>query len=281
MLRFHWLAVCVVMFVVVAFAVPAQAALYTFENLTAGANLIGQDNWVHFNTGATSGNEALVLIGTGSNTSKVVAGNQGNAQVGRANDANFSVPTFTGTEQVYLEADFQFGTQLAQFAAAHVVPDTQAATSRSMSPIFGWQPIGTPPNTVMNFILRKALFGTSTNIPVPDVAPEIVQGDWVRLRMELNLAANGGDGSASLFYKDLTLGQTSFTPIPGLQNLAGGLLSNNANDYFWDGMYVRSGISAGNNPIDNLEIGLIPEPTSIGLLAIAFVALAAQRRKKA
>ena len=283
MFRFHWLAVCVVMFVVVAFAVPAQAAIYTFENLTSGAALIGQDNWVHFNTGATSGPEMNVLIGTGFNTSKVIAGNSGNAQVGRANDANFSVPTFTGTEQVYLEADFQLGTQQANFAAAHIVPDAQAATSRSMSPIFGWRPIGTPPNNPMNFMLRKANFGTETAVPVPDVAPEIVLGDWVRMRMEVNLAANGGDGSASLFYKDLTLGQTSFTPIPGLQNLVAGLLANNGNDYFWDGMYARSGLSAGNNPMDNFEVGLIsgiPEPSSIGLLAIALVALAAQRRKK-
>jgi hypothetical protein len=281
MFRFHWLAVCVVMFVAVAFVVPAQAALYTFENLTSGANLIGQDNWVHFNTGATSGSEALVLFGTGSNTSKVFSPNQGNVQVGRANDANFSVPTFTGTEQVYLEADMQFGTQQANFAAAHVVPDSQAATSRSMSPIIGWQPVGTPPNNPMHFSLRKANFGTTTVIgPIADVAPEIVLGDWVRIRMELNLAANGGDGSASVFYKDLTQGQTSFTPIPGLQNLAAGLLANNGNDYFWDGMYLRGGISAGNNPMDNLEVGVIPEPTSVGLLAMAFVALAAPRRKK-
>jgi hypothetical protein len=267
------------MFVVVAFAVPAQAAIYTFENLTVDANLIGQDNWVHFNTGASSGSEALVKLGTGTNTSNVFSANTGNVQVGRANDANFSVPTFTGTEQVYLEADFQFGTQLAQFAAAHVVPDSMAATDRSMSPIFGWLLFGTP--QAMSFSLRKANFGTSTQIPVADVAPEIVLGDWVRLRMEVDLAANGGDGSASLFYKDLTLGQTSFTPVLGLQNFVAGLLANNGNDYLWDGMYLRGGISGGNNAIDNLEVGVIPEPTSIGLFAIAFVALATQRRKKA
>jgi hypothetical protein len=267
------------MFVVVAFAVPAQAAIYTFDNLTVDANLIGQDNWVHFNSGATSGSEALVKLGTGTNTSNVFSANTGNVQVGRPNDANFSVPTFTGTEQVYLEADFQFGTQLAQVAASHVVPDSMAATDRSMSPIFGWFLFGGPPQT-MHFALRKANFGASAFVPVADVAPEIVLGDWVRLRMEVDLAANAGDGSASLFYKDLTLGQTSFTPVLGLQNFAAGLLANNGNDYFWDGIYLRGGISGGNNAIDNLEFGLIPEPGSIGLLAIALVALAAQRRKK-
>jgi hypothetical protein len=282
MFRTLWFGLCCVALTLVALAVPAQAATYTFEGLTAGpsptGNLIGQDNWVHFNTGATTGAEAIVQLGTGTNTSNVFLANQGNAQVGRANDANFSVPTFTGTEQVYLEADMQFGTQQANFAAAHVVPDSQAATDRSMSPIFGWFPFGTPSS--LQFMVRKANFGATSFIAVADAAPEIVLGDWVRLRMEVDLAANGGDGSASLFYKDLTLGQTSFTPVLTLQNVVAGLLANNGNDYFWDGMYLRGGIST-TNPIDNLEVGVIPEPGSIGLLAIALVALAAQRRKKA
>src|SRR5690349_2543784 len=106
MFRFRWLTLLCVTLVVAALAVSAQASYYDFESLNAGADLIGQDNWVHANTLATSGSEMKILVGSGSNTSKVAVPFTGNDQVYRQNNGSFSIPTFTGTEKIYLEADF-------------------------------------------------------------------------------------------------------------------------------------------------------------------------------
>jgi hypothetical protein len=121
-------------------------------------------------------------------------------------------------------------------------------------------------------------------IPIADVAPEVQQGDWLRMRLEIDLAANGGNGLANAFYKDLTLGQGSFTPIPGLQNKSANLLGQPAaNKYFWDRMYLRGGINVEDNQIDNLEVGLVanvPEPASVLLIAMGAIGLVGYRGRK-
>jgi PEP-CTERM motif len=284
MFRTLWIGLCCVALTLVSSTVPSQASFYDFEALTSGSNLIGQDNWIHANTLATSGNEMVVLAGAGSNTSKVATPFTGNAQLYRQNNGSFSIPTFTGTELVYLEGDFQLGSQLNVFG---LLQAPGAASYSATSPWIGFSTTttGTPPVVNRFFSFRPSFVpggGATVSVNVADVAPEIVLGDWVRLRMELNLAANGGNGEADVFYKDLTLGQTSFTPVPGMQNLNGGILANSAaNKYFWDSMFLRGGITSGNNSIDNLEVGIIPEPGSVILAMIGLIGLVCGWRKRA
>jgi hypothetical protein len=271
-----------VMLAVAALAVPAQASLYTFENLNLGADLVGQDNWTYL-TGTTSpSNQAKVLVGTGFNTSKVASPFSGDMQLGRENNGSFSIPTFTGTEKIYYQADFQYGTQLNVMT---LVKDTEspAYVVDSFAPWIGFSATGSGPTFAMNFNYRS--FGTAPppqlHIPVASVAPEIQTGDWVTLRLELDLPGNGGNGTASAFYKDLTLGQTSFTPIPGIQNLSGNLSGYAAPvRYSWDEMFIRGGISNGNNCFDNIEVNaIIPEPSSMLLIAIGAIGLAGCGRR--
>jgi PEP-CTERM motif-containing protein len=289
MFRFHWLAVCTVMLGVIAVAMPAQSApIYTFENLAAGGNLIGQDNWVHANTLATSSPEFKVLLGSGSDTSKVATALvPQNAQVARQNDANFSIPTFTSTAKIYLEADFEVGNGLAAFGLI------QAPGGNSFSATSPWMAVtsttsGTPAITTHLFNFRPSFVpggGAQIQVQMATAAPEIQTNDWIRLRMELDLTGQSGNGSAGIFYKDLTLGQTSFTPIAGMQGMNAGILANSAaNKYLWDSLFLRASITDGTNSIDNLEVGIIsagvPEPASIGLLMMALVGVGAQRRRK-
>ena len=289
MFRSHWLAVCIAMIAVVVLALPAHAApIYTFENLIAGANLIGQDNWVHANTLSTNSPEFKILFGSGSDTSKVATALvPQNAQAARQSDANFSIPTFTSLATIYLEADFQVGNGLAAFGLI------QAPGGNSFSATSPWMAVtsatsGTPAVTTHQFNFRPSFVpggGLQTNVQMGTAAPEIQTNDWIRLRMELDLTGQSGNGSANMFYKDLTLGQTSFTPIAGLQGMNAGILANSAaNKYFWDSLFLRASISDGTNSIDNLEVGIIsagvPEPASIGMLMMALVGVGVQRRRK-
>lgn len=289
MFRSLWLAVCTVVLAIAALAPPSYAApIYTFENLAAGGNLIGQDNWVHANTLATSSPEFKVLLGTGSDTSKVATALvPQNAQAARQNNGNFSIPTFTGAETVYLEADFEVGTGLAAFGLI------QAPGGASFSAASPWMALtsttsGNPAVTTHQFNFRPSFVpggGAQTTIQMATAAPEIQTNDWVRLRMELDLTGQSGNGSANMFYKDLTLGQTSFTPIAGMQGLNAGILANSAaNKYFWDSLFLRAAITDGTNSIDNLEVGVIslgvPEPATMGLLMVALFGVVALPRRK-
>jgi len=283
MFRNCWFAVCVVMLAVVALAMPTQASLYTFENLTAGADLIGQDNWVYANNPTNPGANATshkVLFGAGFNTSKVSSPFTGDATVARQNDANFSIPTFTGTEKVYYQADLQYGTQQNNIMILNITPSPVAFNA--LAPWIGFAPTGSGPTFAMNFNFRAFGAGAPAQlfIPVGVVAPQIQTGDWVTIRMELDLPANGGNGNASAFYKDLTLGEMSFTPIPGIQNQSGNLMAFPAGPrYIWEWMYMRGGISNGNNCFDNFEVGIIPEPSSMFLALIGLISLVSCRAR--
>jgi hypothetical protein len=291
MYRFLWLGTICLMLAIACLAAPAQASLYTFDNLTVDQNLIPQDNWTHADL-STSGTQADVMkvrTGTGTNTSKVASPFTGNVQVMRQNNANFSIPTFTGTEKIYYQMDLKYGTQQQTFLLQQVQISPLAYTSQSPWAGFSRNFMISPPNPgfdTINFAYRN--FGTGaeaqTFIPVPDVAPEIQLGDWVTVRQELDLAANGGMGTASMFYKDLTLGQTTFTPVPGLQNKNANLLNQAAaNKYFWDYMFMRGGLSGENNPMDNFEVGIlraaVPEPGSMLLITMGLIGLAGCGRR--
>jgi hypothetical protein len=46
-----------------------------------------------------------------------------------------------------------------------------------------------------------------------------VKGNWYRFEMRVNPSAYSGNGSGSLFYKDLTAGDSNWTAVPLLQNI--------------------------------------------------------------
>src|SRR3954469_12320511 len=151
----------------------AQASLYDFESLSAG-NLIGQDNWIHANTLGNAGNETVVGAGPGSNTSKVAIPNAGNDQVYRQNNGTFSIPTFTGTDKIYTEADFAVGTQ---FSAFGLLQAPGGASYSATSPWIGLAPVNGPSPpfpTTINFTFRPSFVpggGLSVTVPAATAAP--------------------------------------------------------------------------------------------------------------
>jgi len=109
--------------------------------------------------------------------------------------------------------------------------------------------------------------------------------DYYFLKLEVDLAANGGEGAASL-YADLVtstnpLTRTGYVAVDGLQNLNLGLLTAGVgNPSNWAGL--RLDMDRGSMT-DEITItvetadSVIPEPASIGLIGLAFVGLRKRR----
>ena len=73
---------------------------------------------------------------------------------------------------------------------------------------------------------------------------------------KLDLAANGAGGLGSVEVQNLTLGQTAFTPVPGLQDVPLGLdpsASDARNSALWDALFLH--FEGATYMLDNIEVG--------------------------
>jgi len=239
------------------------SANYGFEGLNVNKQLAGQGNWQLWSTVPTQ--DQTVKMGDGVNTT-TVAGypSTGIGIISRVNDANFSFPTFTGTEtNVKLEAEIR----VAAEGGPHIALGGDVDGSGSLSgasevgPWFGIANNG-------QFYIRNAGFGAENQTPVAGEGVAI--DDWVRVRMVVDFTANGGSGSASLFYKDLTRGDADFVPVAALQNIDINL-SAAASPATWNGIITRT--DGGLGQYDNIVIGfagpvLMPDVNMDGVVNI-------------
>ena len=224
----------------VAAATPSLATpvTYTFEGLTSGSDLVGQDGWVDLGSGAFID----VVTGSGSNPSLVAAnpGGSGTHWAERTNDVVFSFPGFTGNEaSAYLQTDFQFasGTNF-HFYVGNTSPWIQLLDD-----------VGTI--TSPSFGVRGANFGSQSSTLVP---AGINTGDWLRIRLVMDLSANGGAGFGDVFFQNLTQGDTSFTAVGGLQDVD--LEMGGVDATTWNSIAIRTDSSASASRIDNLTVML-------------------------
>lgn len=280
-------------------AAAVQAGpIYTFDNLQPGF-LVGQDNWTPWQS-----QNQTVSYRTGSNTTLVagtpVVGNQAGV-VCRVNDSNYAFPSYTGTEtDATLEFDFQY----------------QPNESYDGSPIFG---LGTDidgTNTIDNATEWGPMFGVKRSFYVTYGSPKFhiraagagdhifsdltvaehvgenaVAGDWLRLRMVIDFTANFGDGSGTLYWKNLTLGN-DWTLVEDMVDVDLGLSSGPAPST-WNTMLTRidspvldpnpSELDANVVAYDNLNPNVnavIPEPSTLALLASGLLGLLCYAWKK-
>ncbi|MDH3647537.1 MAG: PKD domain-containing protein [Gammaproteobacteria bacterium] len=219
---------------------PSSQVTYDFEDLSPGA-LVGQDNWSVF-----SGASLQVGVGSGSNLTQVAA-NPGSSSglnlMIRTNDGSFSLPAFSGLENdVFFEVDLQVDRTATQVMIFYVQGATNTA---KISPWIGV-------NAAQKFTFRQATGATQTVVSIP---ASIDAGDWVRLRLEMDFTANAGAGIGDVSYRNLTDGDTAFTPVAGLQNLDL-LLSPNADPAAWDRMVLRYDGAHPAAVIDNLTVSV-------------------------
>lgn len=235
--------------------------VYTFESLAVNHAINGQDHW---KDQPGQGDAIVALDATGNGTKivrhyKTVVFDQ-SAFITRTNDANFNFVPFTGAETnavIQFEAN---GEHAAMFALGH---DRNGdglllATDGEIGPAFGVYG--------RNFRIQEAGLGAAADAAFGSGNSG---SDWYRLQLRVNFTAGGGEGTGSLYYMNLTDGDTVFHAATGLSGLSLGLgsLHADARPARWDAMWLHllsSGDSVphADNLVPNLNgiliTGIIP-----------------------
>jgi hypothetical protein len=244
-------------------------ATIDFNNLSNG-NLVGQDGWLFDH------NNPQVGDGTGVDTSKIVLSA---STADLAVHSRGVIPTAENSFLQQFDANLNsgnFGTALFGLG--------DGAGNNSIS--FGLNVPGNgPQGGVSSFYLFDRSSQFSSFHYIGSAIPAATASHWYRLQFAMDFAANSGDGAGSLSYEDLTLGDTAFTPVSGMQNIDLGLTAGNdatLNPTTWthDIIYV-----GGGGALDNLVVGssaaATPEPGDCDLfMASALAGGFVLRRRK-
>jgi hypothetical protein len=247
-----------------------EATTYDFNSLTPGPLSVSteptgegnQDGW--YLDGATA--ESVMYVapatGVGNSTNSAVSGPGRNVQ-GRAY-RNFGSPFFTGTETgAVLQFDYQLGGGWTSGSLALGGNGGTTLTMNGDAQVFFGPRIGVatnPAGTLVTLsITPKAAAGAFGTPSTQDLGGVI--GDTLQIQMVMDFTANGGDGAGSLFYKNLTAGDTDFTAST-VSNVNLGLTHNPAayRASKWNQAYMHIVSTGGRNPagIDNLVIIYAP-----------------------
>lgn len=244
---------------------PLHAAVFTYDFESPPINslgvLSGQDNW-----SSLGGSAFIVTNGTGFNTSQVVGtgGSAGSNFAGRINDGSFTFGSLTGVTSLTLGFDTRYvngGTGGVSNQAHFYLNSSPVASTQSA--FFGLEG--------NNLTINNSAFALPGSLNFDD---------WISLRLVMDLTANGGDGSGSLYYKNLTDGDTSYSAVAGLQGI--NLNLDPLQDPLqWNRMMLRTGSYEGNK-IDNLYIetsSAVPEPSRALLAMLGLCGLILRRRR--
>jgi len=243
----------------VAAAPAVFASVYTYEGLTVGSPIQGQDNW-KFGGGAAT---QQVAFGTGYDTTTVAKDIANTADIAsRKNDGNFSIPNFMATDL----AVFQFDGQRVGSSGMVLLGPGYDANSNGTIAFAGSENPFWFGFSAGSFRVYNGNDGYDRTTAIPGT---FAATDWVTYRLEVDLSANGGDGAYWFSYKNLTDGETSFTPVAGVdfQNANLGLLgAGRPQPSQWNGMITDIRLQAS---ADNLTFSLVvPEPSTMLLLAL-------------
>ncbi len=252
-----------------AWVSTSVASVYTFESLSTGA-IATQDNWTSYVGGAAVDTPS----GTGNPSTRVfTASGATNIESfgSRINDGSFSIPAFTGSETAaVLQFDLRLttsGNNQATFGVGYDVNGSGSVEAgialKELSPVIGADYISGTPSFIVAINGGHFPF-----LAYPAFPSGFAAGDWIRVRLDMDLTANGGDGSGVLSAQNLTT-SGAMTAITGPLNLS--LLTSGPAPSLWNAMYAESyGGTANGGESDNLTV-LVPEPASLGLLALGAV----------
>ncbi len=226
--------------------------VYTFEALTPSSEIDGQDLWMD----QIGQGRAGVLLDESGNGTKVVYYHKTAlfvepAFLTRTNDASFDFVSFSGSET---NAILQFdatGEHVAMFALGRDLNSDGVLkiTQGEIGPAFGVY--------AHNFRIQEADQGVAS-----DAAFESGNSgnDWYRIQLHVDFTAANGEGTGSLYYRNLSDGDTDFQAVAGLQDRPLGLsrLQPEARPAGWNAMWLvllQEGFNAprADNLVPNLN----------------------------
>lgn len=235
--------------------------LYDFNGLTGSdvppySALDAQDGWTaeSYNTGIACGVAAtLGQDGTQALRFEQVGPNVG-CDASRLNDGAWSLPSFGGAEtSAFFQADFSvsyWGAYLALGYDADGNGKIRGSEAGERGPLLG---VDSQSNHGISII---AADGTANVVPLTTI-PGASGGTWLRLRLVMDFTANGGSGSGSVDYVNLSAGGTEWAPVAGLQGIDLGLTpgsGNAADPANWSAVWLH--FEGATNQLDNLQVGL-------------------------
>jgi hypothetical protein len=229
-------------------------AVYTFDNLTAGSAIAGQDGW-------TGNATAIVTAGVGS---KYLYGSDSStAQVTRMNDGNWSFTNTasSGTIVMMVDANSSSGAN-AEFGLKSSSSGTYVK--------FGFDNWKEP-----WFLAQSSVPGSGGeyDTAISSVFPNFLPGDWFQVKLEMTgTNSTTADITGTLYARNLTQNETTWTLVKTHINLGAFDAST------LDTLYVRLDMAGGS--LDNLTVASVPEPSAAALFGMSFVSLLAYAWRK-
>ena len=222
--------------------------VYTFESLKVNGLIHQQDHWVDQ---PGQGYAAVRIDPSTANGTRVVYSvptvvfNE-SSYLTRVNDGNFDFPP-VASNQTHLTMQFDCtGEHVAMFALGRDRNGDGMLLhgDEEIGPVFGvWD---------QHFRVQGAGSGVIHEAPFDNGDS---RKDWYRIRLRVDFTANDGDGAGSLFYKNLSDGDPSFTEVSGLQdlNLELSSMPPDAGPGAWNAMWLHLLRGGGNeSSADNL-----------------------------
>ncbi len=245
---------------------PQVVRVYSFDSLKSG-KLAGQDFW----TAPTFGN-LDVKKGDGVNTTLVAGEGDSNGLLTRLNNTGSAFVKFTGNEtsaisQFDLTLTSGHGTGGGQiFGLGHDHNGNFAIDQNNeYGPMFGIRDgYNARYQRQFGFFVQGAGNVDAVGSPIGNLG---TMGDWVQVRLVTNFVT----GKGSLFFRNLTRGESDFIPIAGLQNVDLNLSAGPAPST-WDAMILRNDhYGQFDNLVPNLSaITNVPEPNAVLPIVTSF-----------
>lgn len=249
-------------------ATASAQFVYDFENLTGSDThpytlLDGQDNWSEqtFNANNRCGVVATLSF-DGDHALRFQESGPGyGCDASRINDGTWLFAPFSGGESnAMFQCDIKVGFWGGTFGLAHDVSGDGAVRGSQPGERGVRFQIGTQANQQLRLYAADQTF-----VQVPLAPLGVAGGNWVRVRVIMDLQANGGAGAGSLYLQNLSTGEPGLRAVAGLQAVPlalDGTATDAKNPTLWDAMFLH--FEGATYMLDNIEIGRGGFAESIG-----------------